>query len=286
MTKFERKFGKYAIKHLQLILITCYAVGYLLELLSSYTGIDILGMLTLDVDRIIHGFQIWRVITWLLVPPSEFSIFTIVMLYFYFSIGTSLENTWGAYRFNIYFFSGVLFTILGAFVIYFAGIPYSPFWISTYYVNMSIFLAYSATFPQNRVLLFFVIPIRVMILGIIYGALLVYDIVQNFRHGYLGVCIIIFASLLNFLVFFLIQRKNLHRYSSYNAYSRQRVKQQRETTVEKPKFKPASGVTRHKCSICDKTDESNPELEFRFCSKCNGNYEYCSDHLFTHMHIV
>lgn len=26
-------------------------------------------------------------------------------------------------------------------------------------------------------------------------------------------------------------------------------------------------------------------LDFRFCSKCDGNYEYCSDHLFTHQHV-
>lgn len=286
MTKFERKFGKYAIKHLPLILITCYAIGYLLELTGFFLPVDILGYLTLDVEKIVFGFQIWRLVTWLLIPPSEFGLFTVIMLYFYFSIGTSLENTWGAYRFNLYFFSGVLFTIAGAFVMFFTGIPFSPFWISTYYVNMSIFLAYSATFPQNRVLLFFIIPIRVMFLGIIYGALLIYDVIQNFRYGYFGVCIIIFASLLNFLIFFLVQRKNLHRSSAYYAYGAERIRREKSRTEEAPRFKPQSSVTRHKCAVCDRTEESNPELSFRFCSKCNGNYEYCQEHLFTHKHIV
>ena len=53
----------------------------------------------------------------------------------------------------------------------------------------------------------------------------------------------------------------------------------------KVKAAPKQTVTRHKCAICGRTDESNPELEFRFCSKCNGNYEYCNDHLFTHKHV-
>lgn len=37
---------------------------------------------------------------------------------------------------------------------------------------------------------------------------------------------------------------------------------------------------------CVRTDRADgDDLEFRYCSKCDGNYEYCQDHLFTHQHV-
>ena len=120
MSKFERKFGKYAISNLPLYIIVGYVIGYILSFIgtSSVTGISVLSFLTLDPYAIMHG-EIWRLFTWLLVPPSGFSVFTLIMLYFYYSIGRSLESVWGTYRFNLYFFSGMLFTILGSFFLYF-----------------------------------------------------------------------------------------------------------------------------------------------------------------------
>ena len=53
----------------------------------------------------------------------------------------------------------------------------------------------------------------------------------------------------------------------------------------KREVKKAVTITRHKCAICGRTEKDAPELEFRYCSKCEGNYEYCQDHLFTHEHV-
>ena len=103
MSNFEKKFGKYAIKNISLMLIMCYAVGYAIQ----FIGDGFLNFLTLDPYKILHG-QIWRIVTWIIVPPSSFSIFTIIMLFFYYSVGTTLERTWGAYRYNLYLFSGML----------------------------------------------------------------------------------------------------------------------------------------------------------------------------------
>ena len=41
----------------------------------------------------------------------------------------------------------------------------------------------------------------------------------------------------------------------------------------------------HKCAVCGRTDKDSPGMEFRYCSKCEGNYEYCMDHLYTHKHV-
>lgn len=282
--KFEKKFGKYAIKNLSLVLIICYACGYLFEMLYP----SLLSYLYLNPYEIIYHGQVWRLITWLIVPPSSFDFFTLLMLYFYYSIGTTLERTWGTYRYNVYIFSGVLFTILGAFLLFAytlifggdAGLTlwgtyqgYSPLasMFSTYYVNMSIFLAFAATYPNMQVLLFFFIPLKVKVLGIIYGVLLIYQ----FIVGGVAIRFVIAASLMNFIVFFFTSRGRIHM-------SPKQVKRRQEFKRE---VKKSSNITRHKCAICGRTEETNPELEFRFCSKCDGNYEYCQDHLFTHTHV-
>lgn len=288
-SNFEKKFGKYAIKNLSMVLIICYACGYVLRMISP----GIMDFLYLNPYQIIFHGQIWRLVTWLIVPPSSFDIFTLLMLYFYYSLGTTLERTWGTYRYNVYIFSGILFTILGAFLLFAYTAVFQNevdtklalymLWVidnngrslapmfSTYYVNMSIFLAFACTYPNMQVMMFFLIPIRIKILGIIYGALLVYQ----FLMGSIADQFVIAASLMNFVVFFITGRGKVHM-TPKQAKRRQEFRREVKKTAK---------VTRHKCAICGRTEETNPELEFRFCSKCQGNYEYCQDHIFTHTHI-
>lgn len=287
MSKFEKKFGKYAIPNITLLLILCYVVGYVIQLINS----GFLIYLTLDPWQILHG-QIWRLVTWVIVPPSSLDIFTIIMLFFYYSIGTALERTWGTYRYNVYLFSGMLFTIVGSFLclgfcyiinggaspIMLNGVvlPFEALFLSgslmfsTYYINLSIYMAFAATYPDARVLLMFVIPVKVKWMGILDGILMIYmliagDVFTKFAVG---------ASLLNFVVFYLVNIKKI-------VMSPKQIKRRTQFRQE---VKRNSVITKHKCAICGRTDEDSPELEFRFCSKCNGNYEYCQNHLFTHEH--
>lgn len=102
ITKMERKFGRYAVHNLSAYIIALYAAGYLMELLSP----SIFNWLTLEPAYILRG-QIWRLVSWILVPPGSLDIFTIIMLYFYYSVGNTLEKTWGAFRYNLYIFSGL-----------------------------------------------------------------------------------------------------------------------------------------------------------------------------------
>ncbi len=289
LKKLERKVGRYAVPNLSRYLILGYVIGYAIELINS----NVINYLTLNPYLILHG-QIWRLFTWIIIPPSSLSIWTIVTLYFYFSVGTSLERTWGTFYYNVYIFMGMIFTALGSFVI--MGISYIPSlslntamtiygadiyfqivaqYFSTYYVNMSIFLAFAATFPDVQVLLMFIIPIKVKWLGIAYGVLLVLD----FFSGNIITRIVIAASLLNFVVFFAMTRSSgMHRMTPHEMKRRRNYKQ------EVKKARPMS-VAKHRCAICGRNSEENPEAEFRFCSKCNGNYEYCQEHLFTHAHV-
>lgn len=284
--KLERKYGRYAIQNVSLMLIICYGFGYAIQFVNP----SFLNYLTLNPYQILHG-QIWRLVTWILIPPSGFDVFTIISLYFYYWLGTTLERTWGAFRYNLFLFSGMLFTILGSFVLlaycyvifapqiavigaadlFTREIGYLFRSFSTYYVNLSIFLAFALTFPDMRVLLFFIIPVKIKWLGVIDAAMTVYAFLASGIAGK----IIIGASLLNVIVFFFATRE-MFRMSPKQIRRRQTFKQEVKRNVS---------ITRHKCAVCGRTEQDGEHLEFRFCSKCDGNYEYCQDHLFTHEHV-
>ena len=266
LDKMERKYGRYALKNLPMFIIATYVAGYVLELLTP----EMLGYLTLEPYYILHG-QVWRLVTWILIPPSSLDIFTIIMLFFYFSIGQTLERTWGSFKFDVYIFSGLIFTVIGAFLLY-GMTGYIGMLFTTYYINMSIFLAFALTYPDMQVMLYFIIPIKMKWMGALYGVMILVSLVQ----GNLASRVAIIASLFNFIVFFLISGR-FSRFTPHQIHRRQEFK--RNVKKVQPKNGP-----KHKCAICGRTELDGDNLEFRFCSKCDGNYEYCQDHLFTHEH--
>lgn len=275
LNKMERKLGKFSIPHLTKWIVGTYLVGYLIYYLFP----QFLGYLTLEPYFILKG-QVWRIISWVLYPPSTSNIFfTIIMLFFYYSIGQALEQTWGDFRYNFYIFSGIIFTVIGAFILYAITGAYGiGFFFSTYYINMAIFLAFAATYPDMQVMLYFLIPLRIKWLAIVDVIIIVYDFI---KVPYWPIRVAIIASLLNFILFFLFSRT----YKSAETYRRQKTfKTKPRTQSEKSAYAPGSGITKHKCAICGRTENDGIELEFRFCTKCNGNYEYCQEHLFTHIH--
>ncbi|MCR4762324.1 MAG: rhomboid family intramembrane serine protease [Lachnospiraceae bacterium] len=299
VSTLERKISRYAVPRLTMKMIICYIIGYIIYYMPGLSGI--LKYMTLDTYAILHG-QVWRLVTWILMPPETSNLFfTVIMLVFYYSIGTTMERVWGDARYNLYILSGLLFTVIGAFVtmglvylVYpkftapevaagvFAGIA-SNFTI--YYVNMSILLAFAATFPDNVVLLFFVIPLKMKWMGVIYGAWLGAEALISLMRGSFWNFFPIAASLLNFAVFWFAGGRGIHLRPSE---VKRRVKFKRETNRarEGMQHMTPKGIAKHKCAICGQTELDHPDLEFRFCSKCNGNYEYCQEHLFTHQHRV
>ena len=279
LNKLERKFGRYAIPNLIVWLIGAYMIGFVINILNP----AIIDYLELSPYHILHG-QVWRLVTWIF-KPTGYDLFSLlIMALFYFQLGTTLERNWGTFRFNVYIFSGMFFTILGAFVLY--GVMYlinggatvevlsigNGF--STSYINMSIFLAFAITYPDMQILLMYIIPVKMKWMGVIYGIMVVW----NFMWAEWDGKIAIVMSLLNFIIFFLSTR-NLKRYAPHEVHRRQKFKRQ----MRQPSG--YAGGARHKCAVCGRTELDDPSLEFRFCSKCEGNYEYCQDHLFTHQHM-
>lgn len=315
LQKMERKIGKYAIRNLPLYIAICYGLSYVI---SCFVSTDWINLFSLNPYAILHG-QVWRLVTWLIVPGSSgkpsigFMFFLLIGIYFYYMIGRSLERAWGSFLFNVYFFTGCVITVIGAFILHgylllwggdllsavrmvyesaFGACPaiYGGDWgfaavahqFGTLYINLSIFLAFAITYPDMSVMLFFIIPIKVKVLGIIYVVVIGLQVVAAFvfsgpTNGFIEL-IVVASSLCNTLLFFLLTRKWKRR-------TLKQAKQQREFKAkvkEVQKIQKASAV--HKCEVCGQTDRDNSELQFRYCSKCVGAHEYCSEHLFTHEH--
>lgn len=293
--KLERKFGRFAIPNLMRYIIVIYIAGFVINLANSqiyYT------YLALDIEKVLQG-QVWRLVTFIMQPPSM-SFWLLISLYMYYMIGNSLERAWGAFRFNLYFLSGILFNILAAFIIYFVTTlnptaVYTAYPISIEYLNQAMFLAFAVMYPNMQLMLFFILPIKVKYLGWIYGALLAYQVVQLVSRGMMsgniesiGQGVAIVVALLNFLIFFLMTR-NFSRLSpgsmKRKADFKRSVKEGVKSNGKIVSFNGRTVITRHKCAICGRTELDDANLEFRFCSKCDGNYEYCMDHLYTHEHV-
>lgn len=286
ISKLERKFGRYAIPNLMTYIIILYGAGFVLNLVnpmfySTY--------LSLNAQAILRG-QIWRVVTFIIDPPSDSLIWIFFALSLYYFIGKQLEYAWGAFRFNLYFFSGMLFHVIAAILIYLATGIIIP--MGSHYLNMSLFFVFAALFPDVQFMLYMIIPVKVKWLALLDGVYFVWAVLQAVLptyggHPVYGIyykanAVAAIVSILNFLLFFVGSRnvkpytpKQMKRKHEFRKNVRQA---QREVHVY-------AGGAKHRCAVCGRTELDDPNLEFRYCSKCKGNYEYCQDHLFTHEHV-
>lgn len=279
LTKLERKYGKFAIPNLTLILIGGFVLGYLIAIGQP----DALNIISLNPARIMQG-EIWRLITWIVMPPGGVSIFIIITLMFYYYVGRTLENNWGDFRYTLYVLSGILFTDIGMVGTYLVlkmtgQAEMAEFFAmysdtSTYYLCMSLFLAFAFMFPDAQVLLYFIIPIKIKWLGYLDIAYLIVAILSYGMMGYYAGMVAVITSVLNFILFYFLTKGKKGMSPAQRKRKRAYKREVRQTQI----------LTRHKCAICGQTEEDDPSLEFRYCSQCKGNYEYCNKHLFTHPH--
>lgn len=270
MDNLERRFGRFAIRNLMIYLIIFYVFGALIDLVNPsfyYT------YLCLNMQEILHG-QIWRLITFLMSPPSTNILWLALLSFIYYQLGTTLEQMWGTFRFNLYIFIGILGYILAALIIYLVwGLVY-PLTADNLYLTM--LLAFAMTVPDMQFYLYFVLPIKAKWLGFFYGAMIILEFVSASAPGKVA----IFMSVLNFIIFFLSNRQPV-----------QSVKQARRRRDFSQKMRAGSrvhnsGGSIHRCAVCGRTEADDSSLEFRYCSKCAGSFEYCQDHLYTHVHVT
>ncbi len=266
--KFCYRHPNFGVKNLmKYVAIACGAfwlLGAVNPLLLSY--------MAFDPALILRG-QIWRLITFVLYPSTT-GLLALLVIYFYYWIGSTLEQYWGTPQFNIYFFSGVILTAVYGFIMYF--ITGVPFIMDSSYLYLSMFFSIAVLFPDTQVLFMFIIPLKMKYLAIVDALFFLWAVFTTpFPANLLPI-----VAVLNFLIFCggtLLS--NLPRRPGQGTvnFRRESAKIRREQQ---------SRLYTHKCSVCGRTDAEHPELEFRYCSECRGYHCFCSEHINNHIHFT
>ncbi len=228
----------------------------------EFINLDFVSNLYLIPSLVMQG-EIWRLITFIFIPPSASMIFILFVLYFYYLIGSQLEVEWGPFRFNLYYFLGMIGTILSSFI------TWSP--VSAVYLNLTLFLAFARLNPNYQIYIFFIIPVKVKFLAWLYWIIIIYTLLFASMPNKLAAII----SLLNYYAFFgrdMVDQTRLNRQVAKNR------KRFRSSLPKK--------MIMHKCTICGITEVDDPDMEFRYCSKCDEELEYCMNHLHEHEHVI
>lgn len=188
--KLNRKFGRIAINNLMSIIIGAMALVFVSDLMIQATkGVSILSVLIFDKAAIFSG-EIWRVFTFIFLPPESSLIFIIFALYLYWLIGNSLEEKWGAFRFNLFYLCGIIGTIIAGLITGYA---------TNSFLNLSLFLAFAILFPDFELMLLFLIPVKIKYFALFYLISIVYMLIVLPLPGK----ITIIVSLANVVLFFM-----------------------------------------------------------------------------------
>ena len=276
--RFCARHPRFGIPNLMLYIVIGNAAVYLLYMLTGY-DMSKLAFLNFNLSGLLHG-EIWRIVTYIFVPDYGGIFWMLVALYFYYWIGSTLERQWGTVKFNLYYFGGVLLTVVGTILASLISGQYGLTVSGTAYINLSMFLAFALLFPDTQLLLFFIIPIKMKWLAIVDGGFFLWGILAAAIRGSLvGVIVPIFA-LLNFAVFIYPE---LHFFTQRKKFQHARQTVQFKQAVKE--HQQQKGY-RHKCAVCGRTDTDYPDLQFRYCSKCAGYHCFCEDHIFSHVHFT
>lgn len=267
------------IPNLMLYISLGTAVVYLMS--NIFGNTYLYGLLYFDRNLILHG-QIWRLFTYPLTYYNSNLLLTAIALLCYYSLGRAMENIWGTLRFNLFYLTGVV--MMDVYCLIFGG------YASVSYLNMSLFLSYATLYPDSHFLLFFIIPIKAWIFALFDLVIVLLGLFTSpFPYNLFPV-----IALANYFLFFGKDVLNVVPVSwraNARRLFRKKPKGQKGRTIdfnagsyEASHATPKAPYT-HRCTVCGRTDVSNPELEFRYCSKCKGYYCYCQDHINNHSHI-
>ena len=275
------------IPNLMLYITLGSALVYLISMFdNSYT---LYYALCFDRTLILQG-QIWRLFTYAFTYDAGSFIFTAIGLLCYFSLGRAMENLWGTLRFNLFYLSGILLQDIFC-MIFGGGATVSN-------LNLSLFLGFATLYPNAHFLLLFIIPVRAWIFAVLDLALMIYEVIMLTAAGLFPYSLFPLVALLNYFLFFgkdvvnvfplswranasrLFKRKKKYAPSS----GAKTIPFPNAGSYEASHAKPKAPYT-HRCTVCGRTDITNPELEFRYCSRCNGYYCYCEEHISNHSHV-
>ncbi len=266
--EFCRKHPGFGIPNLMRYIVIANAVFWIMGAINPV----LMNYMLFNPALILRG-QIWRLISFVFIPPST-GVLAFIAFYFYYWIGSTLEQQWGTGQFTVYFFTGVILTILYGFLIYFiTGRSVS---LSSTYIFLSMFFSFAALFPDMQVLFMFIIPVKMKYLALVDAAFFLLSVFTTpFPENLLPV-----VAVLNFLIFCGGELKNLlprRQSKSTINFKRESARIRREESQK---------LYTHKCAVCGRTDADYPNLEFRYCSRCVGYHCFCADHINNHIHFT
>lgn len=303
MKNLRKKFNRFCIQNrdkgipnLLLYVLLGSGIVFLMSNMG-YTGLY--ELLYFDRSKILQG-QVWRLFSYIFTQNSGDVFFTLVLYYCYFSLSRAVEATLGTFRFNLFYFSGIV--LMDLFVMLFGGIQipvtqdgytfmvdFTSYYASemTSYLNLSLLIAFATLYPETQFYILFVIPVRAWLLGLIYLLVTAYEVltmtqpVFMFPHNLFPL-----VALANYFLAFGKDSVNLIPLS-WRAKRKRAAKRpvQGSPILFRPAEKKEEPLYTHRCTVCGKTDVSHPNLEFRYCSRCNGYHCYCEEHINNHTHI-
>lgn len=295
MKNLRNKFNRFCfqnrdkgIHNLMLYISLGSALVYVIGMISQNS--NLYNILCFDRNLILQG-QVWRLFTYVLTYGyGDIRIVLVAIgLLCYYSLGQAMENLWGSFRFNLFYLCGIL--LQDIFCMIFGG------WATVGSLNLSLFLAYATLYPNSSFLLFFIIPVKAWIFAIFYLVIMISEVISLTAYGLFPYSLFPFVALLNYFLFFGKDVLNVipvsWRVNAQRLFRRSKVKKADRPKVvpfptagsyEATTVKPQAPYN-HRCTICGRTDTSDPQLEFRYCSRCNGYHCYCEDHISNHTHI-
>ena len=291
MKNLRRNFERFCYQHrskgipnLMLYISIGAAIVYIMSMVDKSN--ILYNALCFDRDLILQG-QVWRLFTYVFTYSAGNILIMLISLLCYFSLGRAMENIWGTFRFNLFYFTGVV--MMDIFCMIFGG-----FRADVAYLNMSLFLGYATLYPDAGFLLFYIIPVKAWIFALLDLVLTLVEVIQLTAAGLFPYNLFPLIAIANYFLFFgkdvvnvipLTWRLNARRLF-------QKKPKTKTGTVPFPtagSYQASTATVKapytHKCTVCGRTDVSNPELEFRYCSRCNGYHCYCEDHINNHTHI-
>jgi membrane associated rhomboid family serine protease len=285
LKNLRRNFERFCLKHrkvgipnLMLWIAIGSAIVYIMSLFNQ--TYFLYNLLDFDRAAILRG-EVWRLFTYVFTYNTGNPILTLISLFCFYSIGRAMENVWGTLRFNLYYLFGVV--LMDAFCMIFGG------YADIFYLNLSLLLGYATLYPDAKFLIFFVIPVKAWIMALIDLGITVYQIVILAIFAGFPYCLFPLVAILNYFLFFGSDVKYVFP-MSWRKFFGKIFRKKSPKQSPPPKTipftpKPAKADYHHKCTVCGRTDVSNPELEFRYCSRCNGYHCYCEEHISNHTHI-
>ena len=253
-------------------------------LLSNFSSGNMLSLFAYSLSGLMHG-QVWRLVTFVLIPESTSPFYLLITCYFYYWIGSTLERQWGTAKFTTYYLSGMLLTVLGASIVSLITGYNLPVYGASY-VNFAMFMAFALLYPDTRVLFMFFIPIRIKWIAYLDVFYFFFDIFRYISAGVWYYSILPVVALLNFVIFFWPELENFFKLERQQSRQASHFHNTVHAQQRQEQYQQQTQGFRHKCAVCGRTDVTNPELQFRYCSKCAGYHCFCSDHIFNHVHFT